>query len=214
MRKILCLIIAITTAVCAYSQGSYEDENNMQFSGGVKGEMNLSQYLIVPEIDLNSYCNIGASAGGFLRFEFLNNFSIQGELLMHYKCSNLHDDGLNHLKIWSLEVPIYAMYSLRFEEGDAMNFGLGPYCEFGLIAVMEEPNGYRNLYDINRREEIQAMRDSNSGFGVMIGYETDFGLQVNLSYKISITNILDSNSYKAAFYPMTASVGVAYRWKK
>lgn len=214
MHRIVCFVLVVLSAVCAYSQ-DVDEEVKMQFSGGVKVESNLSQYIMVPQLEqVESYGNIGASLGGFSRFEFDNNFSIQGELLMHYKCCNIHDDAINHLKTWSLEVPVYAVYSLRFEEGDAMNFGLGPYCEFGLVAVMDEPEGMRNLYDINRREEIQAMRGSNSGFGVMVGYETQYGLQVNLSYKISITNILDSNSTMAAFYPMAASVGIAYRWKR
>lgn len=212
MKRVLCSILVVLTVMCAVAQEEKKDEIRMQVSGGVKAEANLSQYIMKPDYMVFNYGNMGFTTGGFLRLELEKNFSVQGELLMHYKCSTLTDSASYDLDYWGLEIPIYAMYTLRFKKGDSMNFGLGPYCEFGLKATLWEPTGKRNLYEPTRRDEIQAMAGSNSGFGVLIGYETTFGLQVNATYKISITNIVDANSNNVALYPMAASVGVAYRW--
>lgn len=213
MRRIMSVLLAVLTTLSVVPQDKSNDIR-MQWSGGVKVEANLSQFVVSPKEALLSYSNVGASMGGFVRLDLVKNFTIQGELLVHYKTSLVKDSVVNHVGYWGLEIPIYAIYNLRFDKGDSMNFGLGPYCEFGLNATLWTPKGSKNLYDTNRRGEIQAMGASNSGFGVIIGYETTFGLQVNATYKISITNILDANSNKAALYPMAASLGFAYRWGK
>lgn len=211
MCRLVCVLLVLLTTMSALSQEKSNDIK-MQISGGVKIESNITQYMVIPQEIFRGCCNVGASAGGFVRIDLVKNFAVQGELLAHYKSSIVESDSRDYVEYWGLEIPVYAMYNLHIDKGHWVSFGLGPYCEFGLYAMIWEAEGGRNLYDTELKGEIQAMDESNSGFGALIGYETPFGLQVNVSFKMSITNILDANSNKAAMYPMAASVGVAYRW--
>lgn len=58
------------------------------------------------------------------------------------------------------------------------------------------------------------MKDSDTGFGVKVGYEFASGLQINASYKASVTNIMDANSSDVKMYPQYVSLGIAYRFGK
>ena len=96
--------------------------------------------------------------------------------------------------------------------GQRIHLGVGPYTEFGLSAKFKKGGTRNDLYERASQEDLPAIKDSNTGFGVMAGYEFAFGLQVNISYKVSVSNLLDANSGTARFHPQAFSLGVAYRF--
>ena len=57
---------------------------------------------------------------------------------------------------------------------------------------------------------LPILRDSNTGFAVELGYELTCGLQLNATYKASVTNLLDANSNTVKMHPHAVSVGVAW----
>ena len=71
--------------------------------------------------------------------------------------------------------------------------------------------------DVYEKEEstgLPIMRDANTGFGIKVGYEFVSGLQINATYKVSVTNQLDANSSEVKIHPHVASLGIAYRFGK
>lgn len=211
MRKLILLYCLCLIVATASSQDIVDAQHRV--SGGPKAEINFSKYSIIPTPMNYGRIDAGLSLGGFLHINVYKQFAIQGELLIHYKNSYIRKSN-DLLRSWGLDIPIYLMYAPTLKGGDRLYIGVGPYCEFGLLATTWIKGEKINLYQIDNRHELQAMNGSHTGFGAMIGYEFLFGLQINFSYKISMTNLLDSNSNNIALYPMTASVGLAYRFVK
>lgn len=67
-------------------------------------------------------------------------------------------------------------------------------------------------YDLYEKGEngLPALRDSNTGFAVKVGYEWASHIQINLTYKASVTNLLDANRNEAKMYPHALYVGIGY----
>ena len=73
--------------------------------------------------------------------------------------------------------------------------------------------------EVQQREKdsatgLPALCDSNTGFGIKLGYEFVSGFQINAIYKASVTNLLDENSSRIKMHPQTFSIGIAYRFAK
>lgn len=212
MEKKLSLLFACL--LCCAALSAQEEIRKIKFSGGPKIELNISKFVPSRHSGIDSHMRSGATAGGFLRIGVSKRFAVQGELLYHFKNSYIGMDGRSDIQYWSMEIPLYAMYLWHCGRRHLIYIGAGPYSEFGLSAVAWS-NGTRiNLYETESEKEVSSMRDSNTGFAFMAGYEMPCGLQINMGYKISISDILDANSNQTAFYPMTVSLGLAYRFGK
>ena len=77
--------------------------------------------------------------------------------------------------------------------------------------------GSHTDYDYSRLHELH-----NNHFGVCLtaGYEFSFGMQINASYKISLSDITAFYSEKkgtaeadALIYPQSISLTLGYRWR-
>lgn len=208
-RHALLSIFILCLAVLVQAQ---EQPRKLKFSGGPKLEANMSKYSLSPHVGVSSSMRAGMTAGGFLQLDVSSRFAVSVELLFHYKNSYIKQDGNNRIRYWGMEIPIYAMYVWNCGRGHRIYVGAGPYTEFGFSATAWFHGKKIDLYAIDSENAVSAMRDSNSGFAFLAGYEMPCGLQINITYKISISNVLDANSNKFSFYPMTTSFGVAYRF--
>ena len=204
------------TEVTRHATDTHQDnpDKKLTVSGGVKLEANYSNFLHSGITGGESSLQPGITSGGFINLGIMKNFSIQGELLFHYKESDFEWSNTEHgqFQYWGMEVPIYVMYHWQMEKGQRIHLGVGPYTEFGLSAKFKKGGTRNDLYERASQEDLPAIKDSNTGFGVMAGYEFAFGLQVNISYKVSVSNLLDANSGTARFHPQAFSLGVAYRF--
>lgn len=113
-----------------------------------------------------------------------------------------------------VEIPMYAMYHLHFKANRQLYVGIGPYTEFGFEAIYKRNKVKSDLYEKDETSGVPILRDSNTGFGIKLGYEFSRGFQLNVSYKASITNLAGANSNTAKMYPHALSVGMAYRFGK
>ncbi|MCD7973621.1 MAG: PorT family protein [Candidatus Azobacteroides sp.] len=189
------------------------DEDKLKVSWGVKAEENLSHFIISGMPQGKSRMRTGATIGGMVQLDITGQFAIQGELLWHYKTSELSRGNLKgDYHYWGMEIPVYVVYKIDIKNDYMMYIGLGPYSEFGFSAKLKREGETINLYSKDEEKDISAMHDTNSGFGFLIGYEFPFGLQINGSYKISITNVLDDNTNTIKLHPATLSIGIGYRF--
>ena len=113
-----------------------------------------------------------------------------------------------------VEVPVYAMFHVPLRGGGRFSVGVGPYTDFGFSASYKVGGHSLDVYEKNDATGLPAMKDNDTGFGFKLGYEFNSGLQVNVTYRGSVTNAIDANSNKAKMYPQAMSVGVAYRFGK
>lgn len=225
MKKNLFLSLLMTGNICiatfaqsariSIPQASTSTEPNKLISGGVIVEANLSNFLHSGIGVGKSNMKTGFTAGGFINFGINTSFSVQGEILFHYKRSDFEWDNQNgNYRYWGMEVPIYAMYHYNFSKGGRFFAGIGPYTEFGFDAVFKQNGMKSNLYEKNDNSGLAPLRDSNTGFGIKIGYELPSGLQIHATYKASVTNQLDENSSDIKMHPQAFGIGVAFRFGK
>lgn len=199
----------------AAEEADARHEQRLTVSGGPMVGANVSGFFHSGVSGGRSRMNTGVSAGGFLNLGITRFFSVQGELLFHYKTSDFDWGGQSgEFRYWGVEIPIYAMYHVNFGDGSRLSIGIGPYTEFGLDATYERDGVKGGLYEKDEESGLPILRDSNTGFGVKVGYEFPSGLGVNVSYKASVTNLLDANSNTVTMRPQAVSVGLAYRFGK
>ncbi|MDR2036343.1 MAG: PorT family protein [Bacteroidales bacterium] len=206
----LLLIICLTGA---YAQN--ENNRSVKTTWGLKAEMNLSGFIVSGTSVVTSDMKLGGSGGGFVNFEFTNHWALRGELLFHYRASGMEIQWMtNEFQYWGVQIPMYAVYQWNFNRGGRVYAGLGPYAEFGFSARLKREGEKMDLYEKDGATEISAMKDSDIGFGMMVGYEFANGIQINASYKIGVANILDANSSIFKMMPHAASLGLGYRFGK
>ena len=213
MQKKLLIIVVMSIVTSVVS--AQQKERTTLTTWGLKMEVNMSDFIITKESDLNAEMRMGGTFGGFVSIALSKPFALQGELLYHYKASQLDSLGKQgDYHYWGMEIPFYIVYRWKFIRDNVAHVGFGPFAEFGLSSTLKRGNQTIDLYGKNDKTEVSAMNDFNSGFGMMLGYELENGLQVNAGYKISVTNILDKNrNLLFEMYPHTVSLGVAYRFR-
>lgn len=156
----------------------------------------------------------GFSVGGFAKLDLSGLFAVQGEAAFQYKQSEFAwNNGKGDFRYWGMEIQILAMVQHAFTNGGRVYLGVG-YTPTGLDARFVQDGVKINLYKRDGNAELPPMRNSDTGFGAKVGYELPCGLQVNVSWKASIGNVLDANSDKLSMHPMAWGMGVAYRFKK
>lgn len=212
MKKIL-INTWLLVVVCMNAEA--QDRPKTVLSGGPLLEANMSGFIHSAFENGVSEMKIGMTAGGFAELTLSDYFSIRGELGFQYKHSRFGwNNESGRYSYWGMEIPIYVMYNFSFSKGRRFYMGIGPYTNFGLSAHFKNGNGRLNLYEKDINTGIPPMKDSDTGFGIKLGYEFLCGLQLNATYQVSVSNLIDVNSGNVKMYPQTFSVGVAYRFRK
>lgn len=215
MKRLLtiCLIVA------GYIQAMFAEDNEkahtMIVSGGPMVEVNLSGFAHSGYENGLSEMKPGLSVGGFVNLCVSPHFSVQGELSFTHKHSHFGwQDGSGCYRYWGMEIPVYAMFQHSMHHGGRIYIGVGPYTNFGLDAKFENDNGKLDLYEKDAYTGLPPMKSSDTGFGIKAGYEFPCGLQVNVSYKRSVSNLTDPNSSHVKMHPQTLSLGLAWHFGK
>lgn len=184
--------------------------NAQKISGGIKADANLSNFILSDMGNAESKMSIGATLGGFAKFDIVENFAIQPELLFHFKSSKMDIILENDYQYWGAEIPIYAMGQWNLANDSRIYAGVGPYVGLGFSAKYKD--GDIDLYEKSKITDKAMRQRFDFGFGATVGYEFDFGLQINAAYKIGVIDNLDAGKDNATMLPQTVSLGVGYRF--
>lgn len=218
MKKIVSFMLALSCATLSLAHNGGEsngDGQGVRFTGGPIVEMNASGFIQSGISGGRSTMDIGANVGGFVDMEITDWFSVEGDLTFQYKSSDFEWTGESgRYKYWGVEIPMYAMLHLPLHNGGRISAGIGPYTNFGLDASYTVGGRKLDVYEKDKDTGLPAMTDTDTGFGIKLGYEFASGLQINVTYRISVTNVVDANSSAAKMHPQAMSVGVAYRFGK
>lgn len=201
MKKSVILSIVATAA---FLMGSVTLHAQNKMSLGIKGGVNSTFYNYDSESDYSkSSPELGASVGGFLKYDFGKWFALQTDLMIHYRNSEMQNKFTaekSKLESYDLEVPLYGVFQFKTGTGKLF-FGIGPYIGYGFSAKA----GNRDMYSKDVEGKSQ-MKQLNYGAATMLGY--DWGhFQINASY-ISQNGIgaISNNSLRR----QTFGLGIGY----
>lgn len=215
---------------------------------GVMLNANMSNFIISREKStMSSYMRVGLEAGGFVDFSLNKHFGIQTQLFISAEQNRFTiemDSAHNEYGLWQvgMDIPIYFMGRFGNMTKGYLIFGGGLFTHFQFASNVGKPivysgDGNKTEREIQREEQQHQLQQSyqdllklhNNHFGVCatLGYEFPIGIQINASYRVSLSDICsyyvnskktepDSDARKnsnAAIYPQKISVGVAYRFK-
>ena len=201
-------------------------------SGGLLGGANMSNFIITrSHKPMSSYMRIGGELGGFLDFSLSKHFAIQPQVLFTAQENYFNQgDSANHLWSFGMEIPVYFLGRFGSMEKGYIQFGGGIFTHFTFASNIR--NKFRNVDESEATQPVPTPTDThdysrlyslhNNHFGVCatLGYEFPIGIQINLHYKISLSDIAGFYSEmkgqevaNALIYPQCISLGIGYRWK-
>jgi hypothetical protein len=208
-------------------------------SGGVFAGANMTNFIITRDHNtMASHRRVGGELGGFLDFSLSKHFSIQPQVIFtahqNYFAAT---DTTNRLWSFGMEVPIYFLGRFGNMKQGYAQIGGGIFTHFTFASntgkyrsvddsskPIDEPKKVSNTetttefeYDYSR---LYTLHNNHFGICLMAGYECSFGMQINLQYKISLSDIAGFYSEmkgqaiaNALIYPQSISLVVGYRWK-
>lgn len=178
------------------------------FSGGLLADVKILRNLYVQTGALYTFHNI--------KFSHKVDLSMYDLGTLHYK---------RYDRVYSLRLPLYAMYKSGFEGTGRFIAGVGPYAEYMLAGnrITEAPY---TLYDtllgkvsykvVNSNNDLRFgsqagddMRRWDYGVTGCIGYESNVGLYFRGSFSYGLANLSPSSSgdYKLHNWAFGVSLG-------
>lgn len=200
-------------------------------SGGVFGGGNVSNFIITRNHQpMSSYMRIGAEVGGFLDFALTKHFSIQPQVILtahqNYFAAT---DTTNRLWSFGVDIPIYFLGRFGNMEQGYIQFGGGLFTHFTYLSNIKDkysnvdesevviPTTPTESFDYSR---LYQLHNNHFGVCLLVGYESPFGMIINASYKVSLSDIAGFYSEKkgdpvadALIYPQSVSLSIGYRWR-
>ncbi len=207
------------------------DQENLPrlVSGGVLAGVNISNFIITRDHNtMSSYMRIGGELGGFLDFRITRHFSIQPQVIFTAQQNYFSStDTTNTLWSFGAEIPVYFLGRFGNMEKGYVQFGGGIFTHFTFASNIkdkfknwDDPTTVKPKTDTHDYSELYKLHDNHFGICAMVGYEFRFGLQINASYRVSLSDI--ATFYKnnkgqeianALIYPQSVSLSLGYRWK-
>lgn len=197
-------------------------------SGGLFAGANVSNFIITRnKHPMSSYMRVGCEIGGFLDFRLTKHFSIQPQVILTAQ-QNMFEvtDSTNHLWSFGMEIPVYFLGRFGNLQQGYVQFGGGIFTHFTFASNIGKyesvdpsptPTPSGDGYDYNR---LYTLHNNHFGVCVMVGYECPFGMQINVQYKVSLSDIAGFYSEmkgqeiaNALIYPQSISLTLGYRWK-
>ena len=179
--------------------------NAQSIATGIKAEANLSNFILTDMPTAESTLGIGATIGGFVKFDISKNFAIQPELLFHFQSSKMEQLTIErNYEYWGVEIPVYAMGQWTNSSNGRFYAGVGPYIGLGFDARYDNPE--HKLYDDD------TLLPVDFGFGVQVGYEFANGIQINAGYKLGVVDALDTAKDISTMLPQRISLGIGFRF--
>ena len=207
------------------------DQENLPrlVSGGVLAGVNISNFIITRDHNtMSSYMRIGGELGGFMDFRITKHFSIHPQVIFTAQQNYFSStDTTNTLWSFGAEIPVYFLGRFGNMEKGYVQFGGGIFTHFTFASNIkdkfknwDDPTTVKPKTDTHDYSELYKLHDNHFGICAMVGYEFRFGLQINASYRVSLSDI--ATFYKnnkgqeianALIYPQSVSLSLGYRWK-
>ncbi|MCL2416410.1 MAG: PorT family protein [Bacteroidales bacterium] len=190
-----------------------------QIPVGVRLDANTSHFILSNADErgrgnsLRNQRGFGFSMGGFTRIDFSENFALRTELLLHYKTSRMErfesSENFQHsgatFQSFGVEIPFHFIFQTN---GRRCFIGTGFYVAYGLGARYRFDGGNNlSLYRGNNAE----LNRLDFGIASIIGHQfLGRRLQLVITCKVGLSNLLNANRDSARMRIHTLSVGLGY----
>lgn len=209
MKKIVLIFVMMIMTIISVNAQGLVSAIKEKVALGFKAEGNYSGFILSDMDNVKSTMGIGGNAGLSIKFNISNNFAIQEDILLTYASSEFTTDGIKDTyQYLGAEVPIYLMGQWSVPTGGRIYGGVGPFFGYGFKAKMKDSE-----LDLYKKVDGETpMKRMAAGAAAQLGYEFGFGLQINASYRIGLTNALDTKIGDSKMLPHSASLGIGYRF--
>jgi len=222
MKRVLLSLFALLafTAVRAQEPDTLRIK---PVSLGVIAEGNLSGAITrVAEISgLSMTPAMGFGVGGFIDYNMNRHLLMKFSLLGTVETSVIRGNGPDTRMMQAgMDIPLYLMGRFGSPRKGLFYFGGGPYTHFTFKAWSPDQADFEDPFRrVVHKDEVTgenkyALNDNNSGLGLILGYEFPMGLQINLTGRYSITNIVNYQSRAGSVvHPYKVSIGLGWRFR-
>ena len=188
--------------------------------------------MYISELGLTAYPGFGAEIGGFIDYHFTRRIAVEVQAIVGlqnglYAATDKDlgfifwrkrpTSGVEDMRLIGLDIPIYFMYTLPAGAGH-FNLGAGIFTHITFDAWCPDDRGFVTPYkrpmsvdDVTGKTKY-ALSDGHAGLGLQIGYEFASGLQINLSGKYSVIDIINYESEKSYARPYKLSLGFGWHF--
>lgn len=236
MKKILLpfLLILPLAAAPLRAQDEEDVERYRPARVGLLLQANLAgEQMYIAESVLSAYPGAGVEAGGFADYQLARHLLVEVQCILALQSGTYvaaqQDPGfllwnregtfsrVADMRLCGMDIPLYLVGLLPSGSG-AFRLGAGVFTHLTFRAWSPGDRDfvtpYKRVYSVDdvTGKPRYLLNDSHAGVGLLLGYEFASGLQINLSGKYSIIDIINYESERSYAHPYKLSLGLGYRF--
>lgn len=235
MKKILLLLLALPLAFAPLRAQDEEDpERYRPVRLGILLQGNLAgEQMYIAESVLSAYPGLGIETGVFADYQLARRLLVEVQCILALQSGTYaaarEDPGfllwskegtfsrVADMRLLGMDIPLYLVGLFPAGSG-CFRLGAGPFTHLTFHAWSPGDKNfvtpYKRVYSVDdvTGKPRYLLGDSHAGIGVLLGYEFKSGLQLNLSGKYSILDIINYESERSYARPYKLSFGVGYRF--
>ena len=232
MKKILLLLFSSTLFLTALRAQDADSLKIRPVSLGVLAQANFAgEDMYIAEPGLSAYPGFGAEIGGFIDYHMTKRLMIEVQAIICLQNGSYvstdrdlgflfwHKRPVNYLadmRLVGMDIPIFFTCALPVGTGD-IRLGAGFFTHITFAAWCPGDKDfitpYRRIIEIKESGKPRyALNDSHAGIGGHFGYEFACGLQINMSIKYSVLDIINYESKIDYAHPYKVTLGVGWHF--
>ena len=232
MKKILLLLFTSTLFLTALRAQDADSLKIRPVSLGVLAQANFAgEDMYIAEPGLSAYPGFGAEIGGFIDYHMTKRLMIEVQAIICLQNGSYvstdrdlgflfwHKRPVNYLadmRLVGMDIPIFFTCALPVGAGD-IRLGAGFFTHITFAAWCPGDKDfitpYRRIIEIKESGKPRyALNDSHAGIGCHFGYEFACGLQINMSIKYSVLDIINYESKIDYAHPYKVTLGVGWHF--
>ena len=232
MKKILLLLFTSTLFMTVLHAQDADSLKIRPVSLGVLVQANFAgEDMYIAEPGLSAYPGFGAEIGGFIDYHMTKRLMIEVQAIIALQNGSYvstdrdlgflfwHKRPVNYLadmRLVGMDIPIFFTYAHPVGAGN-FRIGAGFFTHITFAAWCPGDKDfitpYRRVIEIKESGKPRyALNDSHAGIGGHFGYEFPCGLQINMSIKYSVLDIINYESKIDYAHPYKVTLGVGWHF--
>lgn len=232
MKKILLILFTSTLFMTVLHAQDADSLKIRPVSLGVLVQANFAgEDMYIAEPGLSAYPGFGAEIGGFIDYHMTKRLMIEVQAVVCLQNGSYvstdrdlgflfwHKRPVNYLadmRLVGMDIPIFFTYAHPVGAGN-FRIGAGFFTHITFAAWCPGDKDfitpYRRIIEIKESGKPRyALNDSHAGIGGHFGYEFPCGLQINMSIKYSVLDIINYESKIDYAHPYKVTLGVGWHF--
>ena len=232
MKKILLILFTSTLFMTVLHAQDADSLKIRPVSLGVLVQANFAgEDMYIAEPGLSAYPGFGAEIGGFIDYHMTKRLMIEVQAIVCLQNGSYvstdrdlgflfwHKRPVNYLadmRLVGMDIPIFFTYAHPVGAGN-FRIGAGFFTHITFAAWCPGDKDfitpYRRIIEIKESGKPRyALNDSHAGIGGHFGYEFPCGLQINMSIKYSVLDIINYESKIDYAHPYKVTLGVGWHF--